>query len=370
MFDRIVELGKFTEARAAICLQQILRAVCYMHENHVCHRDLKPDNLMFLNKGSIEDNLLKVIDFGSCRKIHADQPLRTKCGSPYFSSPQMLAGKYDESADVWSVGVIMYILLCGSAPFSGETPKEAIAAVRRGAFSFPEKQWAKISDDAKTLIRHLLKFSPQNRYKAQQALNHSWVVDTGLKHQSSLDEIFFANLRSFGSMNKLKKVALQIIANQLGEDQICNLRKTFLALDANGDGLLTAAEIEQSLGNMGIAAIPKDLQQLLADLDSDKSGTIDYSEFLAAALERKQYIQENVLWNAFTVFDHDGDGQITVAELTQVLSSGSFVNSFDAEDIDDVLREVDQSGDGTIDFVEFMAMMNNGPLCQGKRFEV
>merc|ERR1719156_358721 len=235
LFDRIIETGHFTEVQAAIVMQQILRGIFYMHEIKLTHRDLKPENFLFTTKENIEKTHLKVIDFGLACKFTDGQVLTTKAGTPYYVAPQVLAGKYDQSADLWSCGVIMYVLLCGYPPFYGETDADVLSKVRLGNFSFNAADWKNVSEDAKNLIRMLLKMNPRDRYTAEQALNHEWIKNKAPKAANvSLQSNFVDNLRSFRSQNKLKKAALQIIAGQLNEDQIKALRETFMALDNNG----------------------------------------------------------------------------------------------------------------------------------------
>merc|ERR1711953_286592 len=144
-----------TETQAAILMQQIIRAIYYMHENHVCHRDLKPENFIFMTKDPIEKSLLKIIDFGLSCSFKPDQVLTTKAGTPYYVAPQVLAGKYDHLSDLWSCGVIMYILLCGTPPFPGSTDLEILTKARQGQFSFDGDVWKHVSEDAKNLIRTL-----------------------------------------------------------------------------------------------------------------------------------------------------------------------------------------------------------------------
>merc|ERR1712056_2835 len=144
--------------------------------------------------------------------------------------------------------------------------------------------------------------NPKDRYTAEQALNHVWVKEkapkaSGFALQSSLVD----NLRGFLSQNKLKKAALHVIASQLGETQIKALRDTFMHLDHNGDGLLTVAELKEGLAQAGLKEIPEDLQQIMKDVDSDGSGVIDYTEFLAATLDKKVYLCEDACRQAFRV---------------------------------------------------------------------
>jgi len=188
LFDRIIDSGHFTEVQAAIVLQHMFRALFYMHENQIVHRDLKPENFLFTTKESIDKAMLKVIDFGLACKFAPDQILTTKAGTPYYVAPQVLAGKYDQSSDLWSLGVIMYVVLCGYPPFYGETDADVLAKVRLGNFSFNAADWKSVSEDAKNLIRMLLKMNPRDRYTAEQALNHVWVKTRPPRRQMSLSK--------------------------------------------------------------------------------------------------------------------------------------------------------------------------------------
>merc|ERR1712039_628783 len=187
-----------------------------------------------------------------------------------------------------------------------------------------------------------------------------WIKNKAPKASNvSLQQNFVDNLRGFRSQNKLKKAALHIIAGQLNEDQIKALRETFMALDGNGDGLLTVNEMKKGLQEAGLKEIPPDLQQIMEDVDSDGSGVIDYTEFLAATLDKRLYLQEDVCWSAFRLFDRNGDGKISQEELKHVLNSDDVADIAGADAIAQLLKEVDGNGDGVIDFQEFMQMMRN-----------
>jgi len=358
LFDRIIETGHFTEVQAAIVMQQILRGIFYMHEIKLTHRDLKPENFLFQTKDPIEKCTLKIIDFGLSCKFSDGQVLTTKAGTPYYVAPQVLAGKYDQSADLWSCGVIMYVLLCGYPPFYGETDADVLTKVRLGNFTFNAADWKNVSEDAKNLIRQLLKMNPRDRFTAEQSMNHVWIKNKAPKAQAvPLQASLVDNLKGFRSTNKLKKAALHVIAGQLDESQIKNLRSVFLQLDDNGDGLLSVQEMRDGLAKAGLKEIPPDLQQIMEQVDSDGSGVIDYTEFLAATLDKKAYIQEDVCWSAFRVFDRNGDGKISMAELEACLQGGDVEAAMGANAVKELMKEVDTNGDGEIDFQEFMQMM-------------
>mmetsp|Transcript_41483 Transcript_41483/g.96931 ORF Transcript_41483/g.96931 Transcript_41483/m.96931 type:complete len:489 (-) Transcript_41483:204-1670(-) len=357
LFDRIVEAGHFTEAQAALVMKQMIGAIYYLHTNRICHRDLKPENFLFQTQDKIENNLLKLIDFGLATRFEPGQPLKTKSGTPYYVSPQVLQGSYNELCDVWSCGVIMYVLLCGYPPFLADTDPQVLALVRKGHFSFPSEDWSQVSGDAKDLIKKLLEMKPSERYTAEQALGHIWIKQKAPHAKNEpLNTTSVSNLQKFNSTNHFKKAALQVIATQLSEDKIQNLRNQFLALDANGDGMLSIKEISDGLNAAGMNA--NDMQDILDSVDADGSGCIEYKEFLAATLDKRQYLQEDALWSAFCVFDKNGDGKICLDELRQVLSDDSVGALCDAKQLaESIFKEVDEDGSGEIEFEEFVQMM-------------
>merc|ERR1719248_194813 len=184
--------------------------------------------------------------------------------------------------------------------------------------------------------------NPKDRFTAEQSLNHIWVKNKAPKATTiPLQASLVDNLKGFRSTNKLKKAALHVIAGQLDESQIKNLRSVFLQLDDNGDGLLSVQEMRDGLTKAGLKEIPPDLQQIMEEVDSDGSGVIDYTEFLAATLDKKHYMQEDVCWAAFRVFDRDGNGKISQKELEAVLASGNVEEAMGASAVKELMKEVD-----------------------------
>jgi serine/threonine protein kinase len=183
LFDRIVEKSSennvwpcFAEDAAARTMYQILSAVSHMHERGIVHRDLKPENILF--ETTDEDSPVKIIDFGLSRRHNevVDRPMSSLVGSPYYVAPEVLRKRYDRSCDLWSVGVISYILLSGYPPFNGATNRETHESVLRGRYEFHTGDWKDISPEAMDFVRRLLQMDPRRRMTAHQALSHPWIV--------------------------------------------------------------------------------------------------------------------------------------------------------------------------------------------------
>jgi len=191
LFDRIVERGAYSERDAANIVVQILEAVEYLHSNGIAHRDLKPENLLSSVKGDKE--IIKILDFGFSKKF-GEEKLVTSVGTPGYVAPEVLTSEsYDMSVDMWSIGVIIYILLCGFPPFFGETPPELFKKIIECKYDFDDQAWDEVSDQAKDLIRHLLVKDPKQRFTATQCLQHEWI--------KSMDEL---NNTTLPASNKIK----------------------------------------------------------------------------------------------------------------------------------------------------------------------
>lgn len=373
LFDHIISQGSFTEADTTYLMLQILRALYYMHNNDISHRDLKPENFLLVDKKStISKNILKVIDFGIAKRFKRDHgktvPMTTKTGTAYYVAPEVHSGSYDEKVDVWSCGVIMYIFLCGSPPFAGDDDRETMRVAMRGKLDF-DTSFDHVSEGAKDLIRAMCNLNVAERLSAQQAVSSDWAQrpasDVERRASASHSDDFIQKLRRFGGINRFKRAALGIIAHRLDDVKIRKLRECFTRLDANGDGMLTLAELRDGCCDAGLTD-PEVVEKLFTHIDADNSGEIGYTEFLASMIDRKQYIDKETCWEAFRVFDKDGSGHISLAEIETILRNNSDVSSRvsrrgndNNDDIKELLRTIDADGDGQVSFDEFMQMMRH-----------
>mmetsp|Transcript_30485 Transcript_30485/g.67079 ORF Transcript_30485/g.67079 Transcript_30485/m.67079 type:complete len:369 (-) Transcript_30485:139-1245(-) len=358
LFDAIVDEGGqgFSERDAANVMRQMFGGITYMHRARFCHRDIKPENFLLREKAPIAKCVVKVCDFGLATKFRPEKPLRTKAGTPYYVAPEVLKGNYTESCDLWSLAVIMYILLCGYPPFDGNGDDAlTLKLVRKGDYSFDESEWGKISEDAKDLIRKLL--VPQSqRLTAEQALNHVWIEKSAPQAKAAVvQDRILKNMKAFCGNNKLKKAALHIIANRLDDMQIKELKDTFSSLDVNKDGVVTLQELQTGIEKFGIDV--HELQDFMDAMDTDGNGYIEYTEFLAASLDKKHYAEEKICWAAFQVFDRDNSGEISREELVKVLDDSTVAMVLGSSATARVMSECDKDGDGTISFEEFMNLM-------------
>lgn len=361
LFDRIVQRGHYTERKAAQLSRVIVGVVEACHSMGVMHRDLKPENFLFVNQQ--EDALLKTIDFGLSIFFKPGEVFNDVVGSPYYVAPEVLRKCYGPEADVWSAGVIIYILLSGVPPFWAETEQGIFEQVLHGPLDFQSDPWPSISDSAKDLVRRMLIRDPKKRLTAHEVLCHPWVQVDGAAPDKPLDSAVLTRLKHFSAMNKLKKMAIRVIAERLSEEEIAGLKEMFNMIDADNSGQITFEELKAGLERVGANLKESEIYALMEAADVDKSGTIDYGEFLAATMHLNKIDREDNLFAAFSYFDKDGSGYITIDELQQACEEFGM----EATELEEMIQEVDQDNDGRIDYNEFVDMMQAGNPGYGKK---
>jgi len=188
LFDRIVEKGSYSEEDAKVLVRKIVSAIDYLHKQNIAHRDLKPENLLV--KSIDDDTEVKIADFGLSKIIDKDKMMQTACGTPGYVAPEVLnAEGYDKEVDMWSVGVITYILLCGFPPFYSESVPEVFEQIMKAEYDYPEEYWDEISAEAKDFIDHLLVVDVAKRLTAEQSLNHPWLRQSSKKKSTPLGKL-------------------------------------------------------------------------------------------------------------------------------------------------------------------------------------
>ncbi|KAK4789007.1 hypothetical protein SAY86_020326 [Trapa natans] len=357
LFDRIIAKGHYTERAAASLLRTIVQIVHTCHSMGVMHRDLKPENFLLLNKD--ESSPLKATDFGLSVFFKQGDQFKDIVGSAYYIAPEVLKRRYGPEVDIWSVGVMLYILLCGVPPFWAESENGIFNAILRGHIDFTSNPWPSISPGAKDLVRKMLNTDPKQRLTAFQVLNHPWIKEDGEAPDTPLDNAVLNRLKQFRAMNNFKKAALRVIAGCLSEEELMGLKEMFRGMDTDNSGTITLEELKQGLSKQGTKLSEYEVKQLMEAADADGNGTIDYDEFITATMHMNRMDREDHLYTAFQYFDKDNSGYITNEELEQALREFGML---EGRDIKEILSEVDSDNDGRINYDEFVAMMRKGNM--------
>eukprot|EP01116_Phalansterium_solitarium_P021315 TRINITY_DN657_c0_g2_i1.p1 TRINITY_DN657_c0_g2~~TRINITY_DN657_c0_g2_i1.p1 ORF type:complete len:329 (-),score=88.56 TRINITY_DN657_c0_g2_i1:287-1273(-) len=207
LFYRIVERGNYSEQDARAIVRQMLQGVSYLHSQGVAHRDLKPENLLCADDDpQLQPFRVVIADFGLSKAFDSGEKLETSCGTPDYVAPEVITAEssYDKSVDMWSCGVITYVLLCGYSPFASESQTGLFDKIIKAHYSFPDNEWRYVSDEAKDFIRHLLLKEPSKRLTAAQCLEHAWLTSDGVGASSSqsLTGEFGSALRKYNEARK------------------------------------------------------------------------------------------------------------------------------------------------------------------------
>lgn len=350
LYARLAKRRQYSEADAAQTCRQMLLAVAYLHGHNIVHRDLKLENFLYERQ---DTEHLKLIDFGFA-KYHerGSGKMSRSCGSLHYIAPEVLKHSYDEKADMWSLGVIVYMLLTGNPPFYGSTDEKCLYRIQRGEPSFSQRWWT-LSNGAQMFVRSLLAVDPEARPGAADALKRPWICMLETP-KATIDRDVLASLRNFAQASHFRRACLSMMAWSLTLEDQAELRIQFQMLDTNKTGTITQHDLASVLkANFNIDSAETEL--LFKSLDTKGSKAISYAEFLAAAMKKRIRMHEDVLHATFARFDVDGTGTITPSNLRALLG-----DSFEGSDVEELIREADVDGDGRVSYADFLCYLQEG----------
>lgn len=355
---RITTQLQFTEPQVAFIMRQLLSAVVYMQNIGIVHREITPEKILLEEKSG--DINIKIIDFsGSVRSKR--RVLGSECMNylPYLA-PEVLTNDPEHYSDLWSCGVLMFVLLSGRLPFEGSTIEEIREKMTAGKYSMSGGLWNSVSSEAKDLIQRILQ-PVSCRIQASEALAHAWFTRFELVRSVPMDFVqrVLGNVLKFHFSTKLQLAALTFISTQvLGLQDTKDLREVFRMMDKNGDGTISKTElVEMYRETMPPSEAAKAVNEIMAHADTDGNGFMSYTEFLRASIDLKAVLTEKLLEEVFSVFDRDGNGTITSQEIMKVLKGNSLPDEVDDSMWTNMVAEVDRNGDGVIDINEFKEIL-------------
>ncbi|KAL6952277.1 hypothetical protein U1Q18_045725 [Sarracenia purpurea var. burkii] len=333
---------------------QILNVVAFCHLQGVVHRDLKPENFLFISKD--EHSRLKAIDFGLSDFVRPDERLNDIVGSAYYVAPEVLRRSYSTEADVWSIGVIAYILLCGSRPFWARTESGIFRAVLKADPSFDEGPWPSVSSEAKDFVKRLLNKDPRKRMSAAQALSHPWIRNYN-DVKVPLDILTFRLLKAYMRSSSLRKAAMRALSKTLTADELFYLKEQYEILEPDKTGSITLDNIRMALMKNATDAMKASrISDFLSSLNALQYRRMDFEEFCAAALSVHQ-LEALDRWEqharcAYEIFEKDGNRTIVIDELASELGIGPSVP------VHAVLHDWIRHTDGKLSFHGFIKLMH------------
>jgi calcium-dependent protein kinase len=353
LFERVASGEAFSEKLASSLTKQMLSALAFCHARNIVHRDLKPENFVF--ETMAEDSTMRLIDFGCAVQTDPDEIIRDVVGSPYYVAPEVIRESYKrtcavwKASDIWSVGVIVYILVTGMPPFNGSTQDRIFAKINQGKLRFPKN--IKLTDDLKDLITRMMRMKPESRMTAEEALQHPWIA-SDVAPDTPLDPVVVTSLKSFAMSCALKKAVGKAMVAKMTVNEKSNLANVFKRFDLNGDGSLGPKEIQEMMTYIGKGEHDeKEAEETLKAMDEDGDGEVSQAEFaLATSIGKLSSPAE--IRRQFDIFDVDGDGYVTAVEIEQLCHMTH-------EDAVSLIETVDKDNDGCITFEEWLGAMGN-----------
>eukprot|EP01025_Chloroclados_australasicus_P011430 TRINITY_DN14954_c0_g1_i4.p1 TRINITY_DN14954_c0_g1~~TRINITY_DN14954_c0_g1_i4.p1 ORF type:complete len:575 (-),score=51.32 TRINITY_DN14954_c0_g1_i4:1356-3080(-) len=329
LFDKIFRMGHFSEVQSLKIIKQLLEFCEVCHSQKIVHRDLKPENILLLKQPKVvvlesgnlemEDVVVKVADFGASTFCVEGQMLSKKFGTPYYVAPEVLQQNYNCQIDVWSAGVILYIMLTGSPPFDGQGDPEIIQSVLRGKVTFSQKQWANISPLTVDLIRKMLAPASQ-RWTPTQLLQHD-AFSAVLNRQSQLGKHVICQVKYFQPNSRLKQLFIDKLVQAIDNQELQELYAKIQAIDVDGSGIISADEMYQILTSAGIKLKVQAWDRIFVLCQVDSNNNLQYLDFISAMLNTKKILQQRkTARKSFELLDEDGDGIISARDLA--LTSG------------------------------------------------
>ena len=359
--------NSYNEFQLAVLFYQIFSGLYYLHANNIIHRDLKLENILLSEiekdyKSNLKYFWIKIIDFGTSKIFSKHRKEKSIVGSSYYIAPEVLNQCYNEKCDTWSVGVILYMLICGKPPFDGEDDFKIIDKIKIGKFDDQNKRLLNSSEEVQDLVHKLLTVNIKKRLSAHEALGHPWFKKFNGKslYSNISDEeikVYLQRLRHFQINSKFQQMVLAFIVHNINDnDEIKDILKIFRLFNLSDDGKLTKNELYQGLIKyFDENEIREEIGDIYLMLDGADRGFLEFEEFLRACLDQKKVLSDDNLLYAFNFFDKDYTGKISVEKI-----KANFIeNSVKNEVFENILNEIEHNQDGEIDFLEFKNMMMN-----------
>ena len=364
-----INKNNLNEQQLSIIFYQVFSGLCYLHENDILHRDMKPENILISKK---EIDLLtdeeyfwiQIIDFDCAKIFEQNKKDNIIVGSIYYLAPEVLNRDYNEKCDTWSVGVILYMFLVGKPPFNGLNNEEIINSIKTKEYDESNEKLIQCSPEVRDLIKGLLNKNTDERLSAKQALNHQWFKKFNgrkLFENFKNEDIqhFIDNLYNYTFHSKIQQLVIAFLVHNLPtSDSSRNILKLYRYFNTSGDCKLTKNELITGLSKYrDEVEVRRKVGTLFLLLDADNNGFIEFEEFLRACIDKKEILTEEYLKYAFKFLDKNDNGNLTVQQICSafLISGNKMFEIALSKDINDV----DEDGDGNINFQEFKKLMMN-----------
>ncbi|KAI9987948.1 hypothetical protein PInf_024205 [Phytophthora infestans] len=364
LLERVKARNKeYPEDEVKDIIRNLASVIQYLHSRNICHRDLKLENILVdtLDNGGH----IKLCDFGASTLFKSGASMRKVLGSVVYMAPEVLEGNYKETCDMWSLGVIMYMLLSNKAPFHGHTEDELVESIFAGEVTYTSKVWETVSPEAKALLRKLLHTVPEDRFTAAQVLQHPWIRSTEQAIPPEVYDEFIPRVKAFCHYTPFQRAALVAMAFCMSSEQVALHAAVYNELNIAHNGQLKLQELYLA---PALIRFQLDLETIFSALDQQHENGINLLEFVAATISPEDAANEELLLSTFYVLDRSHRGAITKDDLKALLGQ-----HFDVAECKEMVRKADADKDGQVNYNDFVKMMKlpdtlNGKTCSRASF--
>lgn len=346
LYDRLDNYKRFAENYTKQLTVQMLLALNYLHSNGICHRDLKLENWVFSTPDM--GSPLKMIDFGFARLFEEGVPMGGMHGTVYYVDPEVIDGCYNEKCDVWSTGVIVYMLLSGSPPFNGDADRDILLKIKKGTLKFEGIRWSQVSETAKDFIRYLLNRNGTERASAIQALHHPWLHDEVAKFDNNTISVeMLRHIVEFSKKTPLHRAIVALCVLNGDRNLHPEIYQAFFSINTSSTGSITLAEFTTTMEqHLGLSE--QEIANIFDTIAFRGTPYLHYTEFVTAVYENYTKVDINSLSQVYKKLDVFGNGRVDAQSFTACI--GEY---FSGTSVDSMLSEVELNQNGVIDFAKF-----------------
>ena len=362
LFDKIVK-SNLTEIQCAYIMYQIISAVNYCHKMKIIHRDLKPENIL-IKKDEDGFYRVKVCDFGTSKAFKIGDTEKQLVGSAYYIAPEVIQKKYNLKCDLWSCGVIMFVLLTKKPPFGGRNDAIIMQNIQIGKYK--EHLLDEYSPYAKELVALLLEKNIKKRINAEQALNHPWFdvfkckdILTDIQDKDTIKR-FIENLKNYKRGSIIQETALAFLVHNYPDlDEVVNACKLFGQIDKNGKGKITLNDFIEGLNKILKKNMEEDAKKIFENLDEYSSGYLEYEMFIRAAINKKIFLTEDTLKFTFKFFDKENTKKITSESILKIFEESIKKDENVKIELENMTKEASPNENLEMDFENFSEFMKS-----------
>ena len=340
----------FPECYVARLVRFMISSVAYLHSQGIMHRDLKLENFLFLTREP--SSSLCLIDFGLSKHYCAFETMHQVVGSAYYTAPEVLRGSYDYRCDIWSLGVIAYMLLTGSPPFNGANSDAIHSQIQNSEPDYSAKKFPRATPVALDFLKAMLNKDPNIRISLDDAIRHPFISQAnewndGMAMKMSVSADVVTSLKNFSQFSKFKRLTLELLAFNMNTTQIAGLRDEFNSIDVDGSGTISLEEFKNSVMSAH-GLTDAGAEEIFYSVDVDRNTYINYNEFVAAAMGRRISIEEDHLMLAFDALDVHKTGKLNSEGIKSALGE-----SMSESDVEQMMKEIEFDSNGELDCIEF-----------------